>query len=111
NNQSVTLTALADADQDFLGWTGDASGTSTNPGVVLAQSKIITASFTTRPRLSLGPCLGGWREEGFQLTVTGDIGGRYRIEQSSGLTNWSLLGSFTNTYGILQVIDPATNDV
>ncbi len=110
SNQSVTLTATADADQDFLSWNGDASGTSTNLTVVLAQSKVITANFTKHPRLSLGPCLGRLMEDGFQLTLTGETGARYAIEQSSGLANWSALGSFTNTYGILQVIDAATND-
>lgn len=111
SNQSVTLTAIADADQDFLGWSGDASGTSTNLTVALMQSKVITANFTKRSRLSLGPCLGGWREDGFQLTLTGEMGGRYRVEQSSGLMNWTTMESFTNTYGAWQMIDTtATND-
>jgi hypothetical protein len=111
NNQSVTLTATADAEQEFLGWTGDATGTTTNLTIALTQSKVITANFTQRPRLSLGPCLGGWRVEGFQLTLTGEMGGRYRIEQSSGLMNWNTLESFTNTYGIWQIMDTtATNE-
>jgi hypothetical protein len=105
SGQSIRLTATADADQEFLGWTGDATGTTTNLTVALTQSKVITANFTKRPRLSLGPCLGGWREEGFQLTLTGEFGGHYRIEQSSALENWSTLVSFTNTYGIWQMID------
>ena len=109
-SQAVMLTATPDADQDFLSWTGDASGTSTNLTVVLAQSKVITAQFTKRPRLSVGSCLGGWRESGFQLTLDGEMGGRYRIEQSSGLMDWSALGSFTNQYGIWQGIDAAPND-
>lgn len=112
NGQSVRLTAMADADQEFLGWMGDATGVTTNLTVALTQSRVITANFTKRPRLSLGPCLGGWREEDFQLTLTGEFGGRYRIEQSSGLENWSTLQSLTNTFGIWQMIDTtATNDV
>src|SRR5207247_5140243 len=83
--QSVALTAIPDADQDFLAWSGDASGSFTNLNVILTASKIITAQFTKRPRLSLGPCLGGWRETGFQLTLTGEFGARYRIWRSSGL--------------------------
>lgn len=111
SGQSIRLTATADADQEFLGWTGDATGTTTNLTVALTQSKVITANFTKRPRLSLGPCLGGWREEGFQLTLTGEFGEHYRIEQSSALENWGTLVSFTNTYGIWQMIDTAaTND-
>lgn len=77
---------------------------------MLAQSKVITANFTKRPWLALGPCFGGEREAGFQLTLTGQFGGRYEIEQSSGLLNWSPLVSLTNTYGIWQMTDTdATN--
>jgi hypothetical protein len=111
SGQSVSLTAIADADQEFLGWTGDGTGTTTNLTVALTRSKVITAIFTQRPRLSLGPCLGGWREDGFQLTLTGEFDGHYRIEQSSGLTDWNTLANFTNTYGIWQMMDTtATND-
>jgi len=110
NGQSIRLTATADADQEFLGWTGDASGATTNLTVALTQSKVITANFTKRPRLSLGPCLGGWREQGFQLTLASELGGRYRIEQSSGLENWSTLGSFTNASGVWQMIDTAATN-
>jgi hypothetical protein len=111
SGQSVTLTANADAEQQFLGWSGDASGTSTNMSVVLAQSKVITANFTKHPRLSLGPCLGGWREDGFQLTLTGEMGGRYRIERSNGLENWATLANITNAFGIWQISDTTvTND-
>jgi len=105
SNQVVTLTATPEVNQDFLGWTGDVSGTSANLTIELAQSKVITANFTERPRLLLGPCLGGWREDGFQFTLTGQLGARYRIEQSSELMNWSTLASFTNTYGIWQATD------
>lgn len=104
-NLPVTLAATADAGQEFLGWTGDASGLSTNVTVMLTQSKVITANFTKRPLLSLGPCLGGRREDGFQLTMTGEMGVRYRVEQSVGLDNWSSMLSFTNTHGIWQMTD------
>ena len=107
---SVTFIATAEADQSFLGWTGDASGTATNLTVMLTQSKVITASFTKRPWLALGPCFGGEREAGFQLTLTGEFGGRYEIEQSSGLLNWSPLVSLTNTYGIWQMTDTAATN-
>jgi len=110
-NQHITLTAMPDPDQDFVGWTGDGSGASTNVSLVLPQSKIVTATFTTRPRLSVGPCTGGSSEEGFQLTLIGEIGGRYQIEQSSGLTDWNPVGTFTNSFGVLRVTDLTTNEV
>lgn len=108
NGQSVRLTATADADQEFLGWTGDATGTATNLTVLLTGSKVITAHFTRRPRVSVGPCLGGWDDGGFRLTVTGEFGGRFRIEHSDDLEDWETLGGFTNDFGIWQTTD-ATN--
>jgi len=105
SNQSVTLTAIADADQEFLGWTGDTSGTTTNLTVALTQSKVIMASFTTRPRLSLGPCFGGWREEGFQLTLSGEFGGHYLIEGSTNAKDWTPLATLTNVFGTSQFTD------
>ena len=88
--QPVTLTAIPEADQDFLRWSGDANGSSTNLNVILTQSKVVTAQFTKRPRLSLGPCLDGWRETGFQLTLAGEFGARYRIERSSCFSSLGL---------------------
>lgn len=109
-NQSVTVTATADVDQQFLGWSGDATGTSTNLTVLLTQSKIIEANFTARPQLLLGPCLGGWLEDGFQLTLTGELGGHYRIEGSTNARDWTPLTTLTNSFGTLQFTDVlATN--
>src|SRR5206468_585940 len=48
---NVTLTATPDAGQQFLGWSGDASGTQTPLPVLMSSSKVITARFTRRPSL------------------------------------------------------------
>jgi uncharacterized repeat protein (TIGR02543 family) len=106
-SQFVTLTAIADAHQHFVGWTGDATGSQTNLTLRMDQSKTITANFTARPRLSLGPCPGGFREGQFQFALTGDFGVRYQIETSaSPAHNWSPLLTVTNTFGTTQVPDP-----
>jgi hypothetical protein len=69
------------------------------------QSRIIETNFTVRPRLSLGPCLGGWREDGFQLTLTGELGEQYRIERSTNARDWTPFATLTNTFGTSQFTD------
>jgi hypothetical protein len=105
NNQSVTLTAIAEDGQVFLGWSADGAGTSTNLTVTLTQSKSIEANFTMRPRLWLGPCLGGWRDTGFQLSLTGEFGEPYVIERSANPGDWTNLATLTNLFGTSQVTD------
>jgi hypothetical protein len=107
SGQSVTLTAIPDADQDFLGWSGDASGTENPLALVMNQSRVINASFTKHPRLSLGPCLGGLYEDGFQLTLTGEFGARYGVDAAAVLPNWSPVATVTNVWGTVQFSDPA----
>ena len=110
NGQTVTLKAAPDADQDFLSWSGDASGTQTNLGIQMSQSKIITANFTRRPNISFGPCMGGVREDGFQLTLTGQPIAAYEIDESATLANWTPLTMLTNFFGRVQFTAPlATN--
>ncbi len=103
--QRVTLEAAPDAGQEFLGWTGDASGVLTNLLVVMDQSRVFTANFTGRPRLSLGPCLGGLSEDGFQLTLTGEYGARYEIDGSTTLIGWTAVATVTNLFGTVQFTD------
>lgn len=55
---TVTLTATAQAQSDFLGWGGACEGTSPTCTVELAESKNVTATFATR-RLTLAITLGG----------------------------------------------------
>ncbi len=105
SGQGVTLKAAPDVGQDFLGWSGDGTGTLTNLFVVMDQSRVVTANFTRRPRLSLGPCLGGLSEDGFQLTLNGEYGARYEIDGSTTLTDWTALATVTNLFGTVQFRD------
>jgi hypothetical protein len=105
SNQSVTLTATADPDQEFLAWGGDASGTSTNLTVALAQSKVITANFTKRPRLDVFRCDGGPDTESVPIVLSGEFGGVYVIEASSDLHQWNAVANMTNNFGTVQFND------
>ena len=60
SNMVVTLTAKPDTGWEFLGWSGDASGTSTNLSVVVNRDKAVSAQFGLIPRFRLSvTTLGG----------------------------------------------------
>jgi uncharacterized repeat protein (TIGR02543 family) len=104
--QSVTLVAVADTNQTFLGWSGDAGGTQNPLTITMTANKNITANFTRTARLSSS--LGENQE--FQLTLGGDLGGQYRIDASTNLTDWTPLTTVTNTLGTVRFTDPAAGD-
>jgi uncharacterized repeat protein (TIGR02543 family) len=107
---SVRLTAQPDAGQDFVGWSGDAAGSSNPLTVAMSQSKAITAVFTKRPGLRVDTSLEGLVEEGFRLTLMGEFGKRYEILGSSDLVNWMQAGTLTNVYGTSQFTDGAATN-
>ena len=88
NGDTVTLTAIPDAGRTFHGWGGDATSTNNPLLITMNQSKSITADFTTPLTLSVGTPLEGLVENGFRLTLSGEIGGQYHdfgLHQSAGL--------------------------
>jgi hypothetical protein len=104
-NQSVTVTASADTNHAFLGWSGDASG-SQNPLIVsMSQSKIIYANFSRDYRLSAQLPTRSTPQDGVKLVVTGDIGQGHTFQVSSNLTSWTTLGVATNFTGTVEFID------
>lgn len=106
----VTLTAVSAPGQDFLGWSGDATGTNNLLTVTMDQSKLITANFTKRPSMRAVTPLEGLNEEGFRMAVLGEFGAAYNILASTNLLDWSPVGIVTNTWGTVQFTDPtATN--
>jgi hypothetical protein len=102
---SVRVTAQPDLGQEFVGWSGDAAGSSNPLTVAMSQSKVITAVFTKRPRLRVDSALEGLIEEGFRLTLTGEFGKQYEILGSTDLVNWMQAGTLTNVYGTSQFTD------
>ena len=107
---NVTLTALPDAGQSFLGWSGGASGTNNPLVVTMNQSRVITANFTKRPRLAPVLCRGVANAEEFQMRVTGEFGGRYVIEAAPSpapdAPGWEPVGgTVTTPFGTAQFND------
>jgi len=103
--QNISVTATPDAGQSFLGWTGDASGTQNPLPVTMDQGKIIYATFSHNPRLSLIGTLDGLKTEGFRFTLVGDFGASYEIDGATNLPNWTPLGVVTNPFGRIQFLD------
>jgi hypothetical protein len=105
NGATVTLTATPDPGQCFLGWSGDAAG-STNPLLItMDQSKLISALFSRKAALSFTPGLDGLKSNGLRFTLTGEWGVTYEIQASSNLTTWGSAGFVTNTFGTSQFSD------
>jgi uncharacterized repeat protein (TIGR02543 family) len=107
--QNETITALPDAGQTFVGWSGDASGTQNPLSISVNASKTIYANFSHNASLSARASFEGLKPEGFVLTLTGDFGARYAIDASSNLTTWTNLATFSNAWGTLEFVDSAAS--
>jgi hypothetical protein len=104
--RTVTLSAVPDVAQNFLGWSGDGKGSDNPLTVLMEASKTITANFTKRPTLRVGTPLEGLVEDGFRLTLQGEFHTRYSILGSTNLFDWIEAGTVTNAYGTVQHTDP-----
>jgi hypothetical protein len=111
SGQVVSLAAVPDRDQSFLGWEGDANGELNPLQVTMNTNRCLTAKFTKRPTLMVGTQLEGLVEEGFRLTLTGEFETRYEILGSCNLLDWASVGTLTNTYGTSQSTDPAATNL
>jgi hypothetical protein len=110
-NTNVVLQATPDLGQEFLGWSGAASG-GDNPLVVMMNStKVITASFTKRPWLHGEGNPDLLSQDGFRLTLMGEFGVAYQIFASTDWSGWTLLGAVTNDWGTTQFTDPAATNL
>ena len=97
---------MPDAGQSFLNWSGDASGTQNPLLVSMAQSRVITANFSSRPVLRVDrPGVEGWTPEGFRLTVMNDPQSVHEIRASTNLNAWTGIGRVTNDFGEVQFTD------
>jgi len=84
----VTLLAQPGPGEQFVGWTGDVSGTANPLELSLDASKTVTAVFTDGPRLAIRDPYG-FRVDGlFRLELEGPPGRKYRIDRSTNLIQW-----------------------
>jgi uncharacterized repeat protein (TIGR02543 family) len=102
----VQLTAIPDPGQQFLGWSGGATGSLNPLSVTLTASTTIVAHFTTIPRLWIFPDQLALRAVGARIFIEGRIGDVYQVEAVETLTGtWVVLGTVTNTLGKAQFPD------
>ena len=73
DNKTVRLTALPDSDHQFLGWSGDATGTQNPIDVSLDKNKIITATFEVTDILEIQVSEGGEFEKNIVSSDNGII--------------------------------------
>jgi hypothetical protein len=95
---TVTLTALPATDYSFLGWSGDASGTSNPLALSLNTSMVVSASFGLAPT-NLPPVFQTVVQAAGLLTFTWTAvpGRMYQVQYTINLsqTAWSDFGSAT----------------
>lgn len=106
-NATVNLIAIADAGQQFQGWSGDVSGSNTNLSLTMNQSKTVIAMFSHTPSVSANAPLNGMFNSGFRLMISSDFGAAWIVQSSTNLSNWYPLVTITNTYGRAQFTDAA----
>lgn len=109
--QLVTITALPDARQSFLGWSGDASGQQNPLSLVMDRSRTVTANFSRQPVLLSPAWPGQIGLEGFRLVVGGVAGQAYSIDVSTNATTWTSLAIVTNVFGTVQFDDSASTNL
>ncbi len=106
----VTLTATPAPGKNFLGWSGNASGTNNPLNVTLNQSETIYANFTTNATLVVYPVTTPGTGDGVAIDLNGQTGSHYRLDASRDLVNWTNLYNVTNYTGLLHYVDStATN--
>ena len=102
NSETVTLTAMPEANRVFTGWSGGASGNLNPLSLTLTANTVITANFVpgapTNPPVITQPLLSrtltAWANTllSFQLTGDGPFAYQWRLNTSplSGATNPTL---------------------
>lgn len=84
------LRAFPQIGQEFLGWSGDVSGSSPELPIVLDSSKTVIAHFTRNTTLqvqSINP---------LRVAVTGIFGDAYDLQATTNLIDWVPVSSATN---------------
>jgi hypothetical protein len=104
---TVTLNAIPEPGQEFIGWSGTLASTENPVSLELTNSAVLYANFTAAPTLNGNQPLAGLNPEGFTITVRGEYGSSYDIQTTTSLLEWTRLGTVTNPFGFSQFTDPA----
>lgn len=110
NGQVVILTAEPTRGFKFTEWSGDIDSTQNPLTVILTSSKIVTANFANRVKLTCQRNLALPGGGGVQLTLEGEVGERYILEESIDLFVWSPLATITNFIDVAQYLDTSTTN-
>jgi len=102
---TVHILAVPEPGQTFLRWTGDEKDTSPSLDVTLDRSKVITATFSKRPRLDPAVDKHWVSGEAFRLILTGDAGTDYEILGSDDLQAWTQVDVVNSPFGTAQATD------
>lgn len=108
---TVTLEALPEVGQLFTGWSGDAGGTSNLLAITLTESKVIMANFTQKPSFGIQPLFNANQPGSLEFAFAGQLNARYRIDVTTNLIDWQILGSLTNIFGTFRFTDPTVENV
>ncbi len=108
--QVVRLTAQPFPGQDFLEWSGDASGTQNPLTVTVTTNLTITATFTHRLALAIQPWPGPTQRRGFSFLLAGDEGNTCLVQTSPDLAEWQPLTTLTISNTAVQFIDVAVTN-
>jgi hypothetical protein len=108
--QVVRLTAQPFPAQDFLGWSGDASGTQNPLTVTVTTNQTITATFTHRLALAISKWPGPTQHRGFLFLLAGDEGNTCLVQTSPDLADWQPLTTLTISNTAVQFIDVAVTN-
>ena len=100
---NVTVTAISDANQTFIGWGGDASGTNNPLTVSMTKSKVIQANFSMRPLLRLRSAHGDHPRSNLPISIEVPLSSVIDFEQSSNLFGWTALARLTNATGRIEL--------
>ncbi len=98
------MVAYPDPGQQFLGWSGDASGTNSELSLPMNSNKTVTAHFSHFSTMEIG------RDNGnIVLSVSGARGDVLQIETSTNLSEWEPLITVTNFFDAPMAFDLSTN--
>ena len=105
---TVTLTAVPDEHQQFLGWGGDASGVASSLTLTLTSNLVVEARFTASVRVCQAAMLEGGQ---CQLGITGAKGAYFVIEATTDFETWTMLAMVPNADGTVHFTDPDSTTI